>query len=642
MPSIDHSRDFGPSTMPTMSELDRDLLHPGAQVGGCVIVEPIGQDDTGILYLADDPLLQRHVLIREHFPRGLAARAPGGDVLLAQGSDAGGRATALSAFLRGARWLTRFDHPSIGRALRVWEERGTAYMLMPAYEGESLAVSLQRVGVTDESWLRKLLVALCDALGVLHAAGVYHLGLSPESIWLMPDGRPMLLDLSAVAPASQRLVNDSVDRQYAPIELFAHGSHLPVGPWTDIYSLGAIAHLALVGRPPVSAAVLGPDDVHAPLSEGLSRRPPGRLHGALPSAAFLAAVDRALAVRPENRPQDLGALRALLDLTGAAPVPQASAPARAPVVRQDAPPVRPEPPVLTREAKADPAPVPPPAPAARQPEPAFRVPDEPAAADSPDAQADAAAAAAIAMAMSSLPWAKDDAAPARAEPSGFGTSTFGPLPGRPVPREPGLGPQSWTMPGPSGRRRPPARKRREPTRAVAAVFGLLVCLGMAGWYVAENPAQIAGWLDPSRGSNTASAQSPEEERAAAVLAPRAAAEPIERVLIEQPPAAGPAPSPSPSPAAPPPPAPAPAPVAAAPAPEPSPPPAREPTKVAKATPARKAAAADPDPDAPPANNPRAACGSRTNFALFRCMETQCGTGRFSRHPQCVEFRQQQD
>lgn len=629
MPSIDHTRDFGPSTMPTMSELDRDLLHPGAQVGGCVIVEPIGQDDNGILYLADDPLLQRHVLVREHYPRGLAARGAGGEVVLAQGTDASARATALSAFLRGARWLTRFDHPAIGRALRVWEERGTAYMLMPAYEGESLAVSLQRVGVTDEGWLRRLLVALCDAVGVLHAGGVYHLGLAPESIWLLPDGRPMLLDLSTVAPASQRVVIDSVDRQYAPIELFAHGSHLPVGPWTDIYSLGAIAHLALVGRPPVSAAVLGPDDVHAPLSEGLSRRPPGRLHGAMPSAAFLAAVDRSLAVRPENRPQDLGALRALLDLTGAAPVPQAPAP----VPRREPLPPRPEPPVLTKEAK----PEPPPEETTRR-----------AVADDPDARADAAAAAAIAMAMSSLPWSKEDDDARRKEPSGFGpstfgTSTFGPLPGRPVPREPGLGAPSWTMPGPSSRRRPVARKRQQPTRAIAAVLGVVVCLGMAGWYVAENPAQVAAWLDPSRAEGTASAQAPVEERAAAVLAPQPVREPIERVLTEQPPAAGPAPAPVQAAAPVPAPAPAPAPpVAVAPAPEPSPPPpAREARSTAKATPARKAAPeADPDPPAP--NNPRAACGSRTNFALFRCMETQCNTGRFSRHPQCVEFRLQQD
>jgi len=626
MPSIDHTRDFGPSTMPTMSELDRDLLHPGAQVGGCVIVEPIGQDDNGILYLADDPLLQRHVLVREHFPRGLAARGAGGEVVLAHGTDASVRATALSAFLRGARWLTRFDHPAIGRALRVWEEHGTAYMLMPAYEGESLAASLQRVGVTDEGWLRRLLVALCDAVGVLHAGGVYHLGLAPESIWLMPDGRPMLLDLSTVAPASQRAVIDSVDRQYAPIELFAHGSHLPVGPWTDIYSLGAIAHLALVGRPPVSAAVLGPDDVHAPLSEGLSRRPPGRLHGAMPSAAFLAAIDRALSVRPENRPQDLGALRALLDLTGAAPVPQAPAP----TLRQEAPPPgRPEPPVLTKEAKPEPP-------------PATATVREPAAGD-PDAQADAAAAAAIAMAMSSLPWTKEDDEARRKEPSGFGPSTFGPLPGRPVPREPGLGPQSWTMPGPSSRRRPANRRRREPTRAVAAVFGLVVCLGMAGWYVAENPAQIAGWLDSSRPDTTASAQTPVEERPAAVLAPQPVREPIERVLTEQPPAAGPAPAPAPAAPAPAPVPPPPPPVAAAPAPEPAPPPpARETPKATKAAPARKVAAAEPDPEPPAPNNPRAACGSRTNFALFRCMETQCGTARFSRHPQCVEFRNQQD
>ena len=84
-------------------------------------------------------------------------------------------------------------------------------------------------------------------------------------------------------------------------------------------------------------------------------------------------------------------------------------------------------------------------------------------------------------------------------------------------------------------------------------------------------------------------------------------------------------------------------MAAAPAPEPAPPPpARETPKATKAAPARKVAAAEPDPEPPAPNNPRAACGSRTNFALFRCMETQCGTARFSRHPQCVEFRNQQD
>lgn len=173
-------------------------------------------------------------------------------------------------------------------------------------------------------------------------------------------------------------------------------------------------------------------------------------------------------------------------------------------------------------------PEPPPARGAREP-----------VADDPDAQADAAAAAAIAMAMSSLPWTKEDDEARRKEPSGFGpstfgTSTFGPLPGRPVPREPGLGPQSWTMPGPSSRRRPANRRRREPTRAVAAVFGLVVCLGMAGWYVAENPAQIAGWLDPSRSDTTASAQTPAAERPAAVLSPQPVREPIERVLTEQP------------------------------------------------------------------------------------------------------------
>lgn len=635
MPTMDATRDFGPSTMPTISELDRDLLHPGARVGGCQILEPIAQDDGGILYVVDDALLQRHVLVREHFPQGLAARGDVGEVLLVSGHDPSAREAALARFLRGARWLTRFDHPSIGRALRVWEERGTAYLMMPLYEGESLAAAQRHAGWTDETKLRALLGALCDALAPMHAAGVFHLGLSPDSIWVQPDGRPVLFDLSYAAPAAQRTVSDSVDRQFAPIELFGHGSAFPVGAWTDIYSLGAVMHHALLGRPPLSAAVLGPNDIHAPLSEGLARRGPGRATAPLPSAALIAAIERALAVRPENRPQDLDAFRRLLGLEApavvVAPLVAAPVPAQAPAAP------RPEPPVLTSllppapvRPAADTTPAEPPAPAAEP---------EVTPNNSPETEVDAAAAAAIAMAVSSLPWANEREPALSAEPPGFK-----PQPGRNVPREPSLGPQKFVMPAPAKRKAVP---RKPPGRFAAALFGLVACAGMAGWYVVENPGQVAAWLGVPA-TEPAAAPAPRTATATATATPAPpptptpGPAPVEAVLANDPPAAGPTPTPAPVAIEPPAPAapaaeaappPAPAPVAVV---EPPPKPKVEP----KRAPRKQVAAATPadEPDAPPANNPKAACGTRSNFALFRCMETQCGLQRFSRHPQCIQFR----
>lgn len=39
-----------------------------------------------------------------------------------------------------------------------------------------------------------------------------------------------------------------------------------------------------------------------------------------------------------------------------------------------------------------------------------------------------------------------------------------------------------------------------------------------------------------------------------------------------------------------------------------------------------------------ATNPRAACGSRVNFALLYCMQAQCAKPQFARHAQCDELR----
>ncbi|CAN7227425.1 serine/threonine protein kinase [Rhizobacter sp. LjRoot28] len=572
-----------------MSELDRDLLHGGARVGGCVIVEPIAQDDGSILYVAEDPLLQRHVLIREHFPLGMAARGEAGEVLLAPGGDAAARATALAGFLRGARWLTRFDHPGIGRALRVWEERGTAYLMLPMYEGEPLAAALQRIGTPDEAWLRELLGRLTEALAVLHRDQVFHQGLSPDTVWLLPDGRPLLLDLSAAGPADVRQVYDSVDRHHAPIELFGHGREFPVGPWTDVYSLGAIVHQALLGRPPVSAAVLGPDDRHAGIGEGLARRRTARNPSAPPATAFLAAIDQALAVRPEHRLQDLTEFRIRIGLasppvmsnvvseprpavaeppkgaradgiderglTGAAPLrnapPAASVPPVGNDLRAEAPgrPAPAAPPAMApmaapaptyasapvvAPAAAAPLPAQSPAPDTRPtfaptgtPAPAARqaAPEHSVLADKPE-EVDPAAAAAIAMAMSSLPWVNQREPVMGNEPSGFGPSGFAPSSYGPRPM-PNV-PREPGLGTPTWVMPGPRRKRaarRNPARALAMVALALFVIGGAGWYAQQSP-QLMAWIG-----------APADNRAEAPAAP--ADDPVGSLLEQRPPAAGP-------------------------------------------------------------------------------------------------------
>jgi non-specific serine/threonine protein kinase len=45
---------------------------------------------------------------------------------------------------------------------------------------------------------------------------------------------------------------------------------------------------------------------------------------------------------------------------------------------------------------------------------------------------------------------------------------------------------------------------------------------------------------------------------------------------------------------------------------------------------------------PRVSGPREACGNRTQFALYRCMQTQCEKWQWSQHPQCKRLRARDD
>ena len=665
--------DSGPNTEQMMSPLERDALPPGSLLGGCQIIEALGSDGLSIVYLASDGALQRQVLIKEHFPSRLAGRQ-GLAVSLLPGADAEKGAEALDAFLKEARLLARLDHPAIVRVHRFWEEHHTAYMMLPFQPSQTLAAVLQRLErPPGEDWLRALLGPVLSALQVLHDQDCWHLGLSPDTISLLPGARPILLDLSSaslVAGGRRPDDADSLDRLYAPIEQFSHGADLGTGPWSDLYALAAVMHHAMLGRPPVSAAVLGPDDRLVTLAESLAGRPDVSY-----SAAFVAAIDQALAVRPKDRPQSVAAFQRLLALSDAAALASAAA-ASAPGLRpplQEAAAAKPAAPA----APVVPAPLPP---EAAQPavSPLAQPPlDEPAAPVPADAEAvDPAVSAAIALAISSLPWE------AKHEPTLAGTSA----PAGPVPepldlriqaplapaREPAMSAESVPARGAGARVQAAApRARRRTGRWAAATAGLLVAV-FGGWYLSSlqpgTQAQLAGGA--GGGAASAPQAAPRVEPAPAVAATRPAETVAEAgfVLPEAPTAAGPAASgpigagsasgsasgPLLNSAAAVDAAAATATAAAASAPaeagaktaaasEAGAPPVA-PRAAARSKPAERGSARTPAVAAAGAGtetaaaSPRAACGARTNFSLEYCMQTQCKQARFSRHPQCRALR----
>jgi hypothetical protein len=286
---------------------DHDALRPGTRLGEFEILRVLGVGGFGIVYLAMDHALERQVAIKEYMPATLAARGEGSQVSLRSSSHVETFGIGLKSFVNEAKLLARFDHPSLVKVYRFWEANGTAYMVMPFYPGRTLKDERKALGqAPSDEWVRQLVEPLLGALELLHREGVYHRDIAPDNILVSPGAPPVLLDFGA----ARRVIGDRTQTltailkpNFAPIEQYADVNHLRQGPWTDLYALGAVLHFVVVGRPPSPAAARAVHDELLPLAA------PGGPHAHALSLPVLRAIDWALAVRPNERPQSVAQMR---------------------------------------------------------------------------------------------------------------------------------------------------------------------------------------------------------------------------------------------------------------------------------------------------------------------------------------------
>ncbi len=298
--------DFASSPAP--SGTDHDALPPGTRFGEFEILRVLGVGGFGIVYLANDHSLEREVALKEYMPASLAARGAGPQITVRSSSFAETYAIGLRSFVNEARLLARFDHPSLVKVYRFWEDNATAYMVMPFLQGVTLRDTRRRMAhPPDEAWIRSVISPILSALELLHREGVYHRDIAPDNILLPPDGPPVLLDFGA----ARRVISDRTQSltailkpSYAPIEQYAEMTQLRQGPWTDLYALGAVIHYLLFGAPPAPATARAVQDDTDAIE---NRIVPGV------SPRFLEAMSWMLSIRPNQRPQNGEQLRAVLD-----------------------------------------------------------------------------------------------------------------------------------------------------------------------------------------------------------------------------------------------------------------------------------------------------------------------------------------
>jgi serine/threonine protein kinase len=293
-----------------LSDLAPHALAPGTQIRDYTIVSVIGTGGFSIVYKAIDNSLDRAVAIKEYFPGAFALRDSEGSVR-PHSRDVDTFSKGIESFLNEGKLLVVFDHPALVRVYRCWEERGTAYLAMRLYEGTTLRDAVKAGDWrTDEATLRALLLPICNALDVLHAANCYHRDVAPDNIMLVDAPShagarlaPVLLDFGAARKAieSTQVFTAILKPGYAPIEQYGDGE-LKQGPWTDIYALAGVVYFSLAGNAPPTA-------ISRMLKDAMPR-PRDAFVGRLPEH-WLDAIGTALMVKPELRPQSISEFVAL-------------------------------------------------------------------------------------------------------------------------------------------------------------------------------------------------------------------------------------------------------------------------------------------------------------------------------------------
>ncbi|EDX6465830.1 serine/threonine protein kinase [Salmonella enterica subsp. diarizonae serovar 60:r:e,n,x,z15] len=273
------------------------------------IKEVIGGGGFGIVYRAWDHQLERTIAVKEFMPSSLAVR--GDDMTLVLRSERFGKAfsAGLNSFIQEARLLARFNHPNLLHVLRFWVQNDTAYMGTLFYSGTTLSrLREQKPELINEAWIRRTLPMLFGAIKTIHDEGCLHRDISLDNIQIQDNGLPVLLDFGSARRTIGNLSDETetmLRPGFAPIEQYTDDNESEQGPWTDIYALGAVLHTLIVGSPPPVSVVRSIQDTCKPLVE---------LQPQEYSLPLLQAIDRALALHMEDRPQSVDEFAALIEM----------------------------------------------------------------------------------------------------------------------------------------------------------------------------------------------------------------------------------------------------------------------------------------------------------------------------------------
>lgn len=279
-------------------------LPDGYQLQNYCIRKVLSCGGFSIVYLADDEN-GVPVAIKEYLPSSLALRSRG-DVLPAIAEeDLPAFRYGMKCFFEEGKSLARLVHGNVVRVLNFFRANETAYMVMRYERGRTLEEHIQRHrGSVKEDFIRRVITLLLNGLREVHTNKLLHLDIKPANVYIRNDGTPVLIDFGA---ARQTLTEQATrlspmyTRGFAAPEQYRERELL--GPWSDIYSVGATMYSCLAAAAPPPADQRLDNDRYVPAT----KRWAGKY-----SDQLLQTIDWCLRLDHLRRPQSVFALQKVL------------------------------------------------------------------------------------------------------------------------------------------------------------------------------------------------------------------------------------------------------------------------------------------------------------------------------------------
>jgi eukaryotic-like serine/threonine-protein kinase len=309
----------------TMSSQTNAPLPEGIELNGYRIVRKIASGGFSIVYLAEDEYGDNYA-IKEYLPATLVKRAVGELIPTIPEKNEATFRNGLKCFFEEGRSLAKIQHPNVIRVNNFFRANETVYMVMGYEEGSTLQELILKHrsraskanqaagvengaasrfgGVISERHIRRIFNQVMNGLREVHTNRLLHLDIKPANIYLRYDGSPILLDFGA---ARQTLTQEGpklfpmYTPGFAPPELYRRNQSL--GPWTDVYGIGASMFACMIGQPTQPADQRELSDKMPKILDGLRSKY---------SEPLVQLVDWCLKLNPLDRPQSVFALQRAL------------------------------------------------------------------------------------------------------------------------------------------------------------------------------------------------------------------------------------------------------------------------------------------------------------------------------------------